>query len=145
MTLTRKPFETRRDPRGAVPADWGQKSEEGERGASESAWAGCSRSAGGMLSRKASRESRWPQSKRSEEESFGGVVGDGTGRWGQAFESGNPQLSGPQPFLQEIALVAEALDRFRFTPPDASNVGVGALVAIEDNKVLGAEVNAAGA
>jgi hypothetical protein len=37
------------------------------------------------------------------------------------------------------------MDRFRFTPPDASNVGVGALVAIKDDEVLGAEVNAAGA
>jgi hypothetical protein len=74
------------------------------------------------------------------------VLGDdGTGRRRQAFESGNPQLSDPQPFLQKIALVAEALDRFRFPPPDASNVGVGALVAIKDDKVLGAEVDAAGA
>jgi hypothetical protein len=71
--------------------------------------------------------------------------GTGAGRRGQAFESGNPQLSDPQPFLEEITLVAEAPDRFRFTPPDASNVGVGALVAIEDDKVLCAEVNAAGA
>ncbi len=75
----------------------------------------------------------------------GDVVGDGAGRRGQAFESGNPQLSDQQPFLEEITLVAEAPDRFRFTPPDASNVGVGALVAIEDDKVLCAEVNAAGA
>ncbi len=73
------------------------------------------------------------------------MVGDGAGRRGQTFESGNPQLSDPQPFLQKIALVAEAMDCFRFTPQGASNVGVGALVAIKDDEVLGAEVNAAGA
>jgi hypothetical protein len=75
----------------------------------------------------------------------GDMVGDGAGRRGQAFESGNPQLSDPQPLSHEIALVADALDRLRFTPPHASNVGVGALVEIEDDEVLGAEVTATGA
>jgi hypothetical protein len=74
----------------------------------------------------------------------GDMVSDVVGLRGRAFESGNPQLSDLQPFLHEIALVADALDRLRFTPPNASNVGVGALVAIEDDEVLGAEVNADG-
>ncbi len=75
----------------------------------------------------------------------GDVVGDWAGRRGQAFESGSPQLSDQQPLLHVVTLVADALDRCRFTPPDANNVGVGALVAVEDDEVLGAGGKAAGA